>query len=112
MALFDKVGRISDVPDGDPFLLIDYKMEMMNTQYGERECVFLRISKDAEGKSEPFWIQGFSAGLRSQLRNSDRSDFPVWVKFDTTEGGRGRSGTRIFVPADNEQLPLDDDIPF
>lgn len=114
MALFDKVGRISELSDGEPFILLDFKTEMMNTQYGERECVYLRIKHSDEEEAE--WVQGFSAGIRSQLRNSDRNDFPALVKLSTTEGGRGRSGTRVFVPAEPDevqaQLTTDDDIPF
>lgn len=115
MALFDKVGRISELSDGEAFILLDYKTETMDTQYGERECVYLRIKRSEDGEAE--WVQGFSAGIRSQLRNSEARDFPAWVKLDTTEGGRGRSGTRIFVPADSDdqgQLPIvtDEDIPF
>jgi hypothetical protein len=113
MALFDKVGRISDVPDGEPFIVLDFKTQQMDTTYGPRECIYLRIKRADD--DEPEWIQGFSAGLLSQLRNSERKDFPAWVKLTTTEGGRGRSGTRIFEPAEDngEQLVLtDDDIPF
>jgi hypothetical protein len=119
MALFDEVERLSDLPDGESFLLIDFRLRTTPTTYGEKEQIFLRIAKSDD--SEPFWVSGFSAGILAQLRNSEARDFPVWVKLTTTEGTRGRSGTRRFVPSESAgQLSLtddqlngtDDDIPF
>ena len=115
MALYDKIEykRIADIEDGKAFLLLDFSIKKVDTRFGQRDAFDIRICWSTE--DEPEWYSGFSAGVLSQLRNSSPEDFPTWACLETTEGKKGRSGTRILSPASEpgEQLPLtDDDIPF
>jgi hypothetical protein len=116
MGLYDKpkYKKISEIENKIPFLLLDFRTKTVDTRYGPKESFDLRISFDKD--EDPEWVSGFSAGILSQLRNSSPDDFPTWAKLTTTEGKKGRSGTRIFEPAedpgDGQQVLTDDDIPF
>jgi len=116
MGLYEKpeYRKIADIEDGIPFLLLDYRTKMVDTRYGQKESFDLRLSFSKD--EDPEWYSGFSAGILSQLHNSSPDDFPTWAQLTTTEGKKGRSGTRIFEPAEDPgdgQLSLtDDDIPF
>jgi len=113
MGLLDNVKEISELPDGRPFYLLSYDVRMKQTTYGEKERFVLRIAWQETGEAELY--SGFSAGILAQLSNSDKRDFPAFVKLTTTPGSAGRSGTRKFVPADadvQESLTTDEDIPF
>jgi len=116
MGLYDKpeYKKIADIEDGIPFLLLDYTTKIVDTRYGPKESFDIRLSFSKD--EDPEWYSGFSAGIISQLRNSSPDDFPTWAQLATTEGKKGRSGTRIFEPAEEpgEQTSLltDDDIPF
>ena len=115
MALYDKIEykRIADIEDGKPFLLLDFAIKKVDTRYGQKDAFDLRLCWASD--EEPEWYSGFSAGILSQLRNSSPDDFPTWASLETTEGKKGRSGTRILVPSGEggEQMALtDDDIPF
>lgn len=115
MALYDKIEykRIADIEDGRAFLLLDFSIKKVATRFGEKDAFDIRLCWATD--EEPEWYSGFSAGVLSQLRNSAPDDFPTWACFATTEGKKGKSGTRILEPASEpgEQLPLtDDDIPF
>lgn len=111
MGLFDQVKNLADVPDGQPFYLMGFEIRLKNTVYGEKEQFILKIAWIENGKVELY--SGFSAGILSQLGNSDRRDFPVLVKLQTTPASPGRSGTRVFVRAEAEQMTIpEEDIPF
>lgn len=111
MGLFDQVKNLADVPDGQPFYLRGYEIRVKNTVYGEKEQFILRVAWREDGDTELY--SGFSAGILSQLGNSDRRDFPALVKLETTPASPGRSGTRVFVPAQGEQMTIsEEDIPF
>lgn len=115
MGLYDKpeYHRISEIDDGRAFLLLDFSIKKVPTRFGEKDAFDMRLCFSPE--EDPEWYSGFAAGVLSQLRNSSPDDFPTWACFATTEGKKGRSGTRILEPASEpgEQLPLtDDDIPF
>lgn len=115
MALYDKIEykRIADIEDGTPFLLLDFSVKSVPTRFGVKDAFDIRICWSTDG--EPEWYSGFSAGVLSQLRNSAPDDFPTWACLATTEGKKGKSGTRILEPAfePGEQTTLtDDDIPL
>ena len=115
MGLFDDIKPISDLPDGKPFLLLNYRVQNKDTVYGVKDQFVLTVAWDEDGLVELF--SGYSAGVLAQLGNANRSDFPVWVKLETTSGTAGKSGTRKLVPSDKGdaipvQAALDDDIPF
>jgi len=113
MGLFEDIKPINDLPDGKAFYLLGYQIKRKSTVYGEKDQFVLTVAWTEDGTAEKF--SGYSAGILAQLGNSDRSDFPAWVKLETTMGSAGRSGTRRFIPAEQEvntQLSADDDIPF
>jgi hypothetical protein len=115
MALYDKpeYHRISEIEDGRPFLLLDFAIKKVPTRFGEKDAFDLRLCWEAD--ADPEWYSGFAAGILSQLRNSEPDDFPTWAALTTTEGKKGRSGTRLLEPASEpgEQMSLTDDyIPF
>ena len=111
MGLFDKpeYHKISEIPDGKPFYLIQINLKNVDTQYGVKQAFDLRISSDDTG-SDAEWFGGFAAGILRQLQQIEEDELPTWAKFDTTEAKGGRSGTRILVPC--EQSEIDEELPF
>src|SRR6266568_286130 len=101
MGLLEDIKPINELPDGRAFYLMGYSIKRKNTVYGEKDQFVITAAWTEDGTAEKF--SGYSAGILSQLGNSDRSDFPVCVKLETTPAKAGRSGTRSFVTADKEE---------
>lgn len=114
MGLFDKpeYRNLSDIADGQPFIILQVNTREVDTKYGRRTAFDLRIQLDYD--REPEWYSGFAAGVLRNVQASSPEDFPTWAKLNTTEGKGGRQGTRYLEPAtDNDGNPMVvDDIPF